>query len=78
MNSMIIQNDNGTKTAHLCPTCKIEYLGGGQALCGETFPIFYSAKHAHDEGWRKTTHRWFSKNGKPVWVCPDCWPGDIP
>ena len=75
-NSMVMQNDDGSKHHHLCPACRIDYLGDGQAPNNETIPIFYSAKHACDKGWRRTTHHSFSENGQPVWVCPDCWPGD--
>jgi hypothetical protein len=74
-NNMVIQYDNGTKTQYVCPACKIDYLGGNIQR-DKVIPTFYSAKHAYDEGWRKTTHHRFSQNGQPVWVCPDCWPGD--
>ncbi len=73
---MIILMDNGTKHHHICPACKLDYLSDGQAVNNETIPIFYSDRHAYDEGWRCSTDRRFSKNGEPVWVCPDCWPDD--
>ena len=74
-NNMIIEND-GVKDFHSCPACKISFVAGNQASNDDLTPIFYSSKHAFDEGWRKTTHHRFSENGRPVWVCPECWPGD--
>lgn len=71
-NSMIIQNNDGSKQRNICPACIIDYMAEGQASINATVPIFYTRKHAYDEGWRKTTHHWFSKNGNAVWVCPDC------
>jgi len=71
-NSMRILYNNREISFHTCPACKINYLNG-VVKCDKVIPTFYSEKHAYDEGWRKTSHYLFSKNGHPVWVCPDCW-----
>ena len=76
MSSMVIINDAGLKTHHLCPACIIDYTKGLEP-CDEVVPTFYSERHARDSGWRKTDDLMFCDPDKPyAWVCPDCWPGD--
>jgi hypothetical protein len=76
MKTMIIVKDSGVNTHHLCPACPLfDYTKGADPH--ETIPMFYSERHAHDAGWRKTDDLMFcDPRQEYVWVCPDCWPGD--
>jgi hypothetical protein len=47
------------------------------------FPAMYPTvlcRDADRKGWRQTTNRYFSYDGSPIWICPDCakWLDDWP
>ena len=59
---------NGHVTTFMCPCkdCSIDPES--------TVPMFYSLKHAEDEGWRFTKDIYYCdpKNKDGVWICPEC------
>ena len=67
---MVIRNRNGTKTLHMCPCWNLQ-VPDSIAVKDETIPIFYSEKHAYDEGWKLTSDIKFCPSGvREQWVMP--------
>lgn len=76
---MTYSSGDGLRHFCICPSCSnFRDDADGTELNKEVIPEFYSEKHAIDAGWRKTKHwRFCSPEEEFVWVCPDCWPGDV-
>jgi len=69
MKSMVIQTVRGSYH-NLCPCCSQSFSSGKS---NEMIPIFYSERHAKDEGWIVTKDKMFCPPDKEyAWICPDC------
>jgi len=67
-NSMIIEIDDRHIHHFVCPCCR--------KSDDRTIPVFYSAKHARECGWKYTKNINYCPPENieiGAWVCPECW-----
>ena len=67
-NSFIIHWDSGSSEHFICPCCH------DRKIKDKEIPVYYSYRHAGENGWRHTKDIRYCPPEQTlgVWVCPEC------